>query len=128
MGRAHFIALCYEFEDLLFAGNELLHQPLDLDLLLFVFKQFKLLVIVKQVINLATVDLVHRHGHREVATRILPVVNASIEQISHSELLKPLHCKCLSRARLAIGKYCDGAGVENEVQNGTDRTIIELSI
>jgi hypothetical protein len=46
VSRAHFVALSYEFKDLILAGNELLHQSLDLDLLLFVLEQFKLFVVV----------------------------------------------------------------------------------
>jgi len=44
-------------------------------------------VIIEQVVNFPTVDLVHRNCNSKVALHILPVMDAAFEQVSDSELL-----------------------------------------
>ena len=87
MSRSYCVSLVDELNDLFFGGDEMFGESLNLDLLVFVFKNFENGVVVEEIVDLATVDLVHRHGHCEVALVILPVVNASFEQILYRQIL-----------------------------------------
>ena len=57
----------------------MLRQSLNLNFLIFIFQDLQNLVIVEQVVNFATVDLIHRHGDGKVSLVILPVIDASLE-------------------------------------------------
>jgi hypothetical protein len=80
-----------QIQNFLLRLHELLLKPLDLNFLRFVLKYFQLLVVVQQVVELASVNFVHRDGNSEVSLVILKVSNASIEKVSDGQLLEPLH-------------------------------------
>jgi len=71
-------------------------QSLNLDLLVFIFQNSQYLVVVEQVVNLASVNFIHRHSHGEVSLVVLPVVDAPLEQVLHCIVLKALHRECLA--------------------------------
>jgi hypothetical protein len=70
-------------------------------------------VIVEQIVNLASVNLVHGHSHGEVSLVILPVVDTPLEQVLDCIVLKPLHRECLARARLPVSENSDRTRVED---------------
>lgn len=57
----------------------MLCQPLNLDLLIFVFQNFKDFVIIEQIVDLSSIDFIHGDGDSEVALIVLPVVDAPLE-------------------------------------------------
>jgi hypothetical protein len=61
--------------------HKLLLEALDLNLLRFILQDLKLLMVVQQVVELATVNFVHRDRHSEIPLMILKVSNASIKEI-----------------------------------------------
>ena len=118
MSRSYCVSLVDELNDLLLGGDEMFGESLNLDLLIFVFKNFEHSVVVEEIVDLATVDLVHRHCHCEVALVILPVVNASFEQILYRQVLQALHGECFSRPSLTVSEDGNGSSIENIVQDG----------
>lgn len=73
----------------------MLSKPLNLDLLVLVFEDFEDFVVVEQVVDFATINLVHGNRYCEVSLIVLPVVNAALKQVLHGQVLQPLHRKCL---------------------------------
>ena len=74
-------------------------------------------MIVEQIVEFASINFVHRHSNSKVPLVILPVVNASLEQILNSHALKTVHRISFTRASLSIGENSDDSLVENEVKN-----------
>ena len=77
-------------------------------------------MIVQQIVNFTSINFIHGHSHCKVATSVLPVIDASVEQICDSELLEALHRIRLTGASLAICENRDCSGVENQIEDGTD--------
>ena len=96
MGRANSISLVNEVDDLILRGHKVLSKALNLYLLVSVFEDFQHFMVVKQVIDLAAIDLIHRHRHGEVALVILPVVDTALKQVLHCQILQSLHSECLA--------------------------------
>ena len=117
-----------ELEDLLFGLDELLLEPLDLHLLVFVLEQLEAFVVVEQVVDLSAVDLVHRHRDCEVALLLLEVVDATVEQVLDGELLQALHGVSLAGASLSVSKHSYDARVEDQVQDWPDRVVVQLLV
>ena len=84
MSCAHGVALINKIDDLFLRGDEVLSEALDLDLLVPVFEDFQHFVVVKQVVDLAAINLIHRDCDGEVSLVILPVVDTSLEQVLYS--------------------------------------------
>ncbi len=82
-------------------------------------------MVVQQVVDLAAVDLVHRHGHREVAA-LARHRHAAVKEVPDSQVLEALHREGLARARLAVGKDGHHAGVEDVADNGPNGVEVEL--
>jgi len=95
MGSPHTIPKVDEVKDLLLRLDELLFEAVDLHFLLLVLHQPQLLVIVQQVIDLPTIDFIHRNCHSEVPLLLLKVGDASVEEVFDSQLLEPIHSKSL---------------------------------
>ncbi len=70
-------------------------------------------MIIKQVVDLSSVDLVHRNCDSKVALHILPVVDTAFKQVSDCELLKTLHSKGFTRACLSVCENRDRTCIEN---------------
>jgi hypothetical protein len=85
-------------------------------------------VVVQQVVNFASVDLVHGNGDCEVSLVTLPVVYSAVEQVGDRQLLEALHGEGFSGASLSVGKNSDGAGVEYQVEDGADRVVVEVFV
>ena len=96
MSRAHGVALIDQLKYLLFRGDEVFSQSLNLDLLVFVFQDSQYLVVVEQVVNFTSVNFVHGDSHGEVSLVILPVVDTPLEQVLDCIVLKALHRECLA--------------------------------
>lgn len=75
------VALLDEFVQLLFRGDKLLLEALDLNLVLLVLEQFELRVVVEQVVQLSAVDLVHADGDFEISVLLGMVIIALFEQV-----------------------------------------------
>ena len=91
----------------------MLSKALDLDLLVPVFEDFQHFVVVKQVVDLAAINLIHRYCDGKVSLVILPVVDTSFKQVLHRQVLEPLHGESLARSSLTIGEDRDGARIED---------------
>ena len=87
MRGSYTVSLASESEDLFLRLNELLLQTLNLHLVVLVFQEFELLVVVDQVIDLASVDLVHRNSHCEVPLVVLEVAHPSVKQVFYRQFL-----------------------------------------
>ncbi len=85
-------------------------------------------MIVKQVVELAPVDLVHRDGHCEVPLVLLEVGDPSVEEVVDRRLLQPLHSVGFPRAGLSVGENGNDALVKNEVQNRLDRILVQVVV
>ena len=72
---------------------------------MFVFALLQLLVLVEQVVELAAVDFVHTDRYGEIAAVVLPVIDATFEQIFNSNILQTVHGEGFARASLSIGEY-----------------------
>ena len=70
-------------------------------------------MVVKQVVDLATINLIHRYGHGKVALVILPVVDTTLEQVLHCQVLQSLHRESFARSSLTIREYSNGTSVED---------------
>jgi len=70
-----------QLENLFFRLDKLFFEALDLNLLTLIFQDFKLLVIVNKIVDLSSIDFVHRNCHCEVSLLLLEVINTSIEKI-----------------------------------------------
>ena len=70
-------------------------------------------MVVKQVVDLATINLIHRDSHGKVALVILPVVDTTLEQVLHCQVLQALHRECFARSSLTIREYGNGTSVED---------------
>ncbi len=77
--RPHFIPLVDQLEQLFFRLHELLLQPENLYLLVLVFQYPQRLMVVEQIVQFASVDLVHRHCDCEVPVVVLEVAAAFFE-------------------------------------------------
>ena len=87
MRGAQLVTLVDQLQNLLFTADELFHQALNHNFLVFVLHKLQCLMVVQQVIHFATVDFVHGHRYCEIPLVLGPVTDASIEQISNSQLL-----------------------------------------
>ena len=75
-------------------------------------------MVVQQIVDLAPIDLIHGHSHCKVPLIVLPIVNASFEEVLDGQVLEALHRVGLAGAGLSVGENCDGACVEYKVKNG----------
>ena len=75
----HLVALINELEDLVICVHKDLLQALDLNRVVLVFSLLQLLVFVEQIVEFASVNLVHGHSDSEVALMVLPVVDAPLK-------------------------------------------------
>ena len=85
-------------------------------------------MVVKQVVNFASINLVHRYSHGEVSLVVLPVVDTTLEQILHSVVLKALHRKCFAWACLPVCKNGDCSCVEDEVKDRLNSEAIKFFV
>ena len=90
------VSLIDKVNNLVFRRYEVLCQPLNLDLLIFVFQNFKDFVIIEQIVDLSSIDFIHGDGDSEVALIVLPVVNTPLEQVLNCQVLQTLHRERLS--------------------------------
>lgn len=74
-------------------------------------------MVVEQVIDFSSIDLIHRNCYCEVSLVFLEVIDSPIEQILNCELLETLHSESLSRPRLPIGKYCYNTLVKGKIHD-----------
>lgn len=81
MCRPNTVSLLNEVEDFIFRLYKLLFESLDLHLVVLVFEKFELLMVVDEIVDLASIDFVHGYGHSEVAVVLLEIVDASVKQI-----------------------------------------------
>ena len=79
MGCSHSIALIDQLYNLLLRRDKVLGEALNLDLLILVLQNSQYFVIVEQIVNFATIYLIHRHCDCKVSLVILPIINASLE-------------------------------------------------
>ena len=126
MSGPHRVTLVDQLDNLLFRGNEVLGQPLNLDLLVLIFQDLKHFVVVEQVVDLATIYLVHGYRNGEVSLVVLPVVYTPFEKVLHGQPLQSIHCEGLARAGLPVRKNCDSSRVEDEVKYWLDAETIQI--
>ena len=126
MRGPHLVSLLNKIENLIIIVYELFFQASNLDCVCFVFAQFEFSVIIEQVVELASIDLVHRDRHCEVPLVILPVVDALLEQILDCDALNAVHGVRFARSCLPIGEYGDDALVEDQVEYGSHLEEVEL--
>lgn len=119
MGRAHFISLINQIDNLLLRRNELLAESLNLYFLVFVLQYFERLVIVQKVKDFIAVDFVHGNSDCKVPLVVLPVVNTALKQVLNRQVLESLHCECFPGTSLAISKDSQRASVEDIVEDGS---------
>lgn len=79
MGSAYAAAEGYQIKDLFLGLHELFLESVDLDLLLLVLQYLELLVIVEEIVDLASVYLIHADCDCEVPLVVLEVGNAPVE-------------------------------------------------
>ena len=96
MSGSHRVTLVDQLNNLLFRGNEVLSQPLNLDLLVLIFQDLQHFVVIKQVVDLATIYLVHGYRNGKVSLVVLPVVYTSLEKVLHGQPLQSIHCEGLA--------------------------------
>jgi len=111
------VSLLDQLKDLVIIVYELFSKARDLYNSVLVLLQLELRVIVKKVIELASIDFVHGNGNSEVPLVRFPVVYPSFEQVFNSYVLDPIHCVGLSGSCLPIGKNGDDSLVEYQVQD-----------
>lgn len=113
MGSSDTVAKLNQLKDFFFRLDKLLLQPLDLDFFGFIFKQLQTLMVIEEIINFASVYLVHRYCHCKISLFFLEVVDSSIKQVLNRQFLQALHGVSFTWPCLAIGKYCYYAHVED---------------
>lgn len=91
MGSSDTIALVDQINDLLLRGDKVFSETLNLNFLVPILEDLQHLVIVKQVIDLATINFIHRHSDSKVALIILPIVDTAFEQVLNGQILQALH-------------------------------------
>ena len=103
---SHLVTLLNQVQDLIIVVNKLLLESCDLDRVGFVFSELEFIVLVEQIVYFAAVNLVHGDRDGEIPLVVLPIVDASLEKIFHSNGLDAVHRVGLARAGLTIGKDC----------------------
>lgn len=91
MRGPHRIALLYQIQNLIVIVNKLLFQTSDLNHIIFVLSQTELTMLVQEVIELSSVDLIHGDGNCEIPLMVFPIIDASLEEILHSDTLQAVH-------------------------------------
>jgi hypothetical protein len=114
------VAELNQLEDLFFRLDELFLQTLDLHLLTLVFKQLQTFMVIEQVIDLASIDLIHGYSDCKVPFFFLEVIDTPIEQVLDCRFLQSLHGIGLSRSSLPIGKNSHNPSVEDQVKYRSD--------
>ena len=128
MSSSHLITLSDQLEDLVIVIDELFFEAYNLDGVVFVLSLLQLSVIIQEVIELASVNLVHGHGDSEVSRVVLPVVDATLEEVLDSNRLNTIHRVRLATAGLTVSENGDDTSVEDQVEDGTNLEEIELFI
>jgi hypothetical protein len=59
--------------------------------IIFVLSQTKLIVLVQKVIELPSINLIHRDGNCEIPLMVFPIVDASLEEVLDSNTLQAVH-------------------------------------
>jgi len=77
-------------------------------------------MVIQQVIELPSIDLIHGNGHCIVPLLLLKVVYSFIKQVFDGQLLQSLHRERFPRACLSIGKDSDDSLVENHINDRSD--------
>ena len=85
-------------------------------------------MVIKQIVDFTSIDLVHGDCHGEVALVVLPVVDSALEQVLHRQVLQALHRVGLARAGLPIGKNGDSPRVEDQVEDGLHTEAVQFLV
>lgn len=128
MRSPHGITLLNQIQNLIIVVDELLFETSDLNHVVFILSQTELLMLVQEIVEFATINLIHRNGNSEIPLMIFPIVDTSLEQILHSDTLKAVHSVGFSRASLPIRKNGDDALIENKIQNWTNLVEVKLLV
>ena len=83
-------------------------------------------MVVEQIKNSTSINFVHRNGYRKISLIILPVVDAALKQVLYRQILQALHSVCLAGPSLTVGENGDCSRVEDEVENGVHRVVVQL--
>lgn len=85
-------------------------------------------MIIKKIVNLATVNFIHRNCYCKITLMVFPVVNTSIKKIFDGDILQTIHRISLSWASLTISKDSYDTLIENKIQNWSDLEKVKLFI
>jgi len=91
MRGPHRITLLDQIQNLIIIVDKLLFETSDLNHIIFVLSQTKLIVLVQKVIELSSINLIHRDGNCEIPLMVFPIVDASLEEVLDSNTLQPVH-------------------------------------
>jgi hypothetical protein len=91
MRGPHRVALLDQIQNLIVIVDKLLFKTSDLNHVIFILSQTKLIMLVQKVIELSSVDLIHGDGNCEIPLMVFPVIDASLEEILDSDALQPVH-------------------------------------
>lgn len=79
MSGSNAVSKTNELKNFLLRLDKLLLQSLNLHLLVFILEQLQMLVVIEEIIDLASVNLIHRHSHSEVTRMVLKIIDPSVE-------------------------------------------------
>ena len=128
VSRPHLVTLLDQVEDLVVVVHELLLESGNLDCVRLVLAQLEFIVFVEKIIDFAAVDFVHGHCHREIPLVILPIVNATLEEILDSDALDAVHCVRLAGARLPVRENGHYSLIEYQIKDGPHLVEVQLLV
>lgn len=125
---SHLITLRNKLKNLVVVVDELFLETNDLDSVHLVLALLQLVVVIQQVVQFASVDLVHGHRHGEVSRVVLPIVYTALKKILHSDRLNAVHSVSLAGTGLSVSKDRDDTLVEYQIKNRTHLEEVKLLV